>query len=172
MKYSIIIILSILLVGCAVSQENVEEKLMNEEVTIGETNENEALASSFKLSAAQGFVKDDNYEVPHTYIIDPDKLEVFVHYQEEGFTDEDREMITNMSDEEAEEYSSNQPEYEEPIYGITFLEAKKDEIVMEYEGEQVVFIALSDSYYKTEARTQYIIEDGVTISNYKNNFLE
>lgn len=164
-----IINLSVLIVlsGCTVGQGD-QPATDQEEATA----ENTPLTGSFKLEAAQGYVPHSDSETPHTYVIDTDKNEVYVDINPEGFTEEELERITNMTEEEADEFFSSQPEYEEPIYDIMHLEAAIDSILLEYEGEAVQFTALSDSYYETEDGTRYILEEDVSIEEYVDSFYE
>lgn len=166
MKKITIISLSLLLVGCAVGEEKIEDTSTSEENIIVEADEDALITGSLKLTAAQGYVSQDNYETPHTYIIDIDNDEVYVDYYEEGFTEEEREMISTMSEEELDEYFAEQPIYEAPIYDITSLEATKDSISFDYGEEAIVFTALSDSYYETEEGVRYLIQENVTIDDY------
>lgn len=166
MKKVIVLLLSILLVGCAMEEEKMEE------AEVSEVNETiEELPAHFKLSAAQGYVPETDYETPHTYVIEADSNKVYVDIRSEGFTDEERERITSMSEEELEEYFDNQPVYEEPIYDVTSLDATTKEILLEYEEETIVFTGISDTYYETEKGTRYIIEEHVSIDMYRDSFL-
>lgn len=144
MKKYVLFIFSIFLVGCGA-----------EEIT-----------GNFKLTAAQGYVNQDNYETPHTYVIDRDREEVYVDTYIEGFTDEEREAIENMSSEEFDEFIDSRPVPEDPLYEIKMLDATKEKIILEYEDERIEFTALSDSYFKAEDGTQYIIEEASSIDAY------
>lgn len=146
MKKYVLFLFSIFLIGCGA----------------------EEIDGNFELTAAQGFVGQNNYETPHTYVIDRNQEKVYIDTHLEGFTDEEREAFESMSSEEFNDFINNQPVPEEPLYAITLLEATKEEIVLEYEGERVVFTALSDSYYKTEDGTQYVIEVSNGIDAYLN----
>lgn len=131
----------------------------------------ESISGTFTLEAAQGFVNHDNTETPHTYVIESDTNQVYVDTYSESFTDEELEAFRAMSAEERAEYFENQPIAEEPLYDLTVLEATKDEIILEYEDERVIFTALSDSYFKTEDGTQYVIEyNSLDIQDYLNSF--
>jgi hypothetical protein len=124
----------------------------------------EQISGSFKLSAAPGYVNPQTeFEMPHTYIIDTESKQVYVdhHHDSSGMTPE--EIIEN-----AEEL----PVYEEPLYEITSLNATNEEIILEYEEEQVEFTALSDSYFETEDGTRYVIEHGSTLEDYKNQLMK
>lgn len=118
----------------------------------------EEITGNFTLEAADGFVYRTNYETPHTYIIESNNEKVFVERYVPGFTDEEREAFGEMTPEEQNEFIDNQPVVEDPIYDITVLNATKDKIVLEYENERLVFTALSDSYFKDEDGTWYIVD--------------
>ena len=76
--------------------------------------------------------------------------------------------MAEMTPEEFKEFIDNQSVAEDPIYDITMIEATTEEIVLEYEGERVVFTALSESYFEADDGTQYIIEyDSPSIAEYK-----
>lgn len=126
----------------------------------------EEITGNFKLTAAQGFVYQDNYETPHTYVIDRNREEVYVDTYIEGFTDEERAAIEEMTTEEFDEFLDSQPVIEDPLYEIKLLDATKEKIILEYEDERIEFTALSDSYFKAEDGTQYIIEEGSGIDAY------
>lgn len=145
MKKVVFLLFSLLLAGCGAEQ----------------------ITGSFKLTAAQGYVSDDNYETPHTYIIDSMSELVYVDRNEAGFTTEELEAMKSMSEEEVAEFVESKPVFEEPLYDIQFLDATKEEIILEYEGERVEFTALSDSYFEGEDGTQYVIEYDSTIEEYK-----
>lgn len=102
------------------------------------------------------------------YIVERNTDRVFVDKNVPGFTDEELEAFSEMTPEEQGEFIDNQSVREEPIYDITMIEATTEEIVLEYEGEKVVFTALSESYFKADDGTQYIIQyDSPTIAEYK-----
>lgn len=133
----------------------------------------EEMTGSFKLTAADGYAnRSSAVGTPHTYIIDTDSQEVFVDVIQEGFTQEDLEAIDNMSEEEFADFINNQPIYEEPLYPIDFLEATKDEIILEYEGERETFTALSETYFEREDGMRYVIEYDSSIEDYQNSFID
>ena len=109
---------------------------------------------------------------PHTYIINTDSKEIFVDIIQEGFTQEDLEAIEEMSEEEFADFINNQPIYEEPLYTIDFLEATKDEIILEYEGERETFTALSETYFEREDGMRYVIEYDSSIEDYQNSLMD
>lgn len=152
MKKLVVLLFSIVLAGCGA----------------------ESLTGSFKLEAAQGYVTNShNTHVPRTYIIDTLNEKVYIEKIDGGYTDEELAAMEDMTDEEFSDFvksiADNNPVYEEPLYDLTFLEATKDEIIIEYEGERVEFIALSDSYFKTEDGIQYVIEYDSTVEEFKNS---
>lgn len=151
MKKLILIVFSLFLVGCG-----------TEEIT-----------GSFKLSAADGYQnRPSAVGTPHTYIIDTNSKEVFVDVIEEGFTKEDLEAIEEMSEEEFADFINNQPIYEEPLYAIDFIEATKDEIILEYEGERETFTALSETYFEREDGMRFVIEYDSSVEDYQNSFMD
>ena len=128
----------------------------------------EEITGTFTLDAAQGYVQQDDYETPKKYIIERNYDKVFVDKNVEGFTEEELAAWGDMSPEERADFIDNQPAQEGPIYDITLIEATTEEIVLEYEGERVVFTALSESYFKADDGTQYIIEyDSPSIAEYE-----
>ena len=132
----------------------------------------EQITGTFTLNAAQGYVNHDNTETPKLYIVERNNNKVFVDKNSEGFPEEVLAVWDEMSPEERAEFIDNQPVQEDPIYDITSIEATKDEIVLEYENEQVVFTALSESYFKADDGTQYIIEyNSPSIAEYQNSLM-
>ena len=165
MKKYLTLLIPLFLMGCAVGEEVTPD---GEEVVEAE----ETAPASFKLTAAQGYVDIDNYDIPHTYVIDSENNEVYVDKNIQGMTDEEREILTSMSDEAAEEYFANQPVVEESRYDATLLKVTEDEILIEYEDESLVFISLSESTYEAEDGTRYTIEEDMTIDDYLESFYE
>ena len=146
MKKVVVLLFTLLLAGCGAEQ----------------------ITGTFTLNAAQGYVNHDNYETSKMYIVERNTDRVFVDKNVPGFTDEELEAFSEMTPEEQGEFIDNQSAREEPIYDITMIEATTEEIVLEYEGEKVVFTALSESYFKADDGTQYIIQyDSPTIAEYK-----
>ena len=146
MKKIVVLLITFLLAGCGA-----------EEIT-----------GTFTLDAAPGFIREDNYETPKKYIIERNYDKVFVDKNVQGFTDEELAAMAEMTPEEFKEFIDNQSVAEDPIYDITMIEATTEEIVLEYEGERVVFTALSESYFEADDGTQYIIEyDSPSIADYK-----
>lgn len=133
----------------------------------------DAITGTFILEAADGFVRQDNTETPHTYIIESDAKQVYVGKNHESFTEEEMEAILEMDSEERAEFLDSQPVVEDPVHDITLLETTDDAIVLEYGAERIVFTALSDSYYKTEDGTQYVIEhDSSSIQEYLDSLMD
>lgn len=100
------------------------------------------------------------------------KMSEVPYVVEEGFTKEDLEAIEEMSEEEFADFINNQPIYEEPLYAIDFIEATKDEIILEYEGERETFTALSETYFEREDGMRYVIEYDSSIEDYQNSFMD
>lgn len=145
MKKIVVLLFTLLLAGCGAEQ----------------------ITGTFTLDAAQGFISEDNYETPKKYIIERNYDKVFVGKNEQGFTDEELAAMAEMAPEEFKEFIDNQSVAEDPIYDITMIEATTEEIVLEYEGERVVFTALSESYFKADDGTQYVIQyDSPSIAEY------
>ena len=146
MKKIVVLLFTLLLAGCGAEQ----------------------ITGTFMLTAAQGYVQEDNFETPVMYIVERNNDKIYVDKNRRGFTDEDRAAMEEMSPEEFADFIDNQFTEEDPIYDIISIEATTEEIVLEYEGEQVVFTALSDSYFKADDGTQYIIEyDSPGIAEYQ-----
>lgn len=146
MKKMIVLLFVLLLAGCGAEQ----------------------ITGTFTLDAAQGFISEDNYETPKKYIIERNYDKVFVDKNVQGFTEEELAAMAEMTPEEFKEFIDNQSVAEDSIYDITLIEATTEEIVLEYEGERVVFTALSESYFKADDGTQYIIEyDSPSIAEYE-----
>lgn len=150
------LIFTLMLVGC--SAEYVTDTEKSEETTTTLTT------SSFILRAADGYVHHDNYETPHTYVVDTNRNEVYVDINEEpsGLTPEEIiENVENASDE-----------YTPPIFEIEALNVENDFINLQYDSKNVDFTVLSDSYYEDQDGIRYIIEPYSGIDTYINSFLQ
>lgn len=122
-------------------------------------------AAPFILEAAQGYVNSDNYETPHTYIVDTYRNEVYVDTYEEpsGLTPE--EIIENAKNQEVVESIY-------PIFEIDALDVDEDTFSLQYDSKIVEFTALSDSYYENKEGVRYILDSHKGIDNYIESFFE
>lgn len=141
MRCLIGVLLSLLLTGCAIEPEKVENN-PNDQVSVQEQEEN--LAGTFMLQAESGYISADNNRDAEIYIINTDNNEVYIAGKGKKYTKEDLEQLQSMTEEEIDEFIG--PE-ENPLFKIIFLEATRDLIVLEYEEETVTFRALSNSIF-------------------------
>lgn len=146
MKKIAVLLFTFLLVGCGAEQ----------------------ITGTFTLDAAQGYVPHTDYETPTKYIIERNNNKVYAPVNNKRLTDEELAAWDDMSPEELDEFIEERLLVEDPVYDITLIEASVEEIVLEYNGERVVFTAESESYFITEDRVRYIIQyDSPTIAEYR-----
>lgn len=136
MKKLIVLLCSLFLVGCEVEEED---------DTAVEMQGNK-LTGTFMLQAEPGYIRPDNEEDARVYIINTNNNTVHIEGQGKSFTREDIELMEEgMTGEELEELFGMQ-EAEDPQHDLTYLEAPKDVVVLEYADERLEFTALSDSF--------------------------
>lgn len=148
MKNSLLVLLSILCVGCSAKQED--------EVIIG----------TFMLQAESGYIARDNDQDAEVYIIDTYTNEVYVDGKGKKFTKEERERFEEMTPEERQEFIGPE-ETEGPAYTIKSLETTKEAIILEYADELIEFTALSDSYYEAASGVRYQFHEKASVLDYE-----
>lgn len=153
MKKYLLILLSLLFLGCAAEQEE------------------EAIMGTFMLKAESGYIAPENEEDADVYIIDTYTNEVYVDGKGKKFTREERERFEIMTSEERQELIGPE-EAEDPMYKIKTLKATKEVIILEYADELVEFTALSDSYYESASGVRYRFEEGASVFDYEESLRE
>lgn len=132
----------------------------------------DSISGTFTLEAAQGYVTRDDAETPYRYIIESENNQVYVARNGLVFTAEELAALDEMTPEKQHEFFGSRPEPAEPLNEITFLEATKEEIILKYDDERVVFTALSDSHFEDEDGIRYLIEyDSLDIQEYSDSLL-
>lgn len=159
MRSFIVVLLSLLLVGCAIEPEKVENNTNNQS-SVQEGN----LTGTFMLKADLGYISADNDRDAEIYIINTDNNEVYIAGKGKKYTKEDLERLQSMTEEEIDEFIG--PE-EDPLFKIISLEATRDLIVLEYEEETVNFTALSNSIFESDSGVRYQLEENTSIAEYE-----
>lgn len=151
------------LTGCSITPETDKGNILDDIPVMSAEKQTE---STFILTAAPGYVKFDDYDTPHTYLVDIDRNEVYVDMYEEptGLTPE--EIIENA--EKSEEIE----EYVHPIFEIESLDTTADSFVLQYNSKSVEFTALSDSYYEDQDGIRYVIDSYSGIEDYIENYFK
>lgn len=162
MKGVILILLSLLLSGCAIEQEKVD----NDMPINGIRDQEEIITGTFMLQAEPGYISADNEKDAEVYIIDTDNNEVYVSGKGRSYTVEELERFEEMTPEEIDEFIGSE-EAEDPLHDIKSLDATRDSIILEYEDEKVEFTALSKSFFETDSGVRYRLEENTSISAYE-----
>lgn len=159
MKNKLLVVFSFLLVGCAIEEKNnpVDEEMGQEQ--------NQQLTETFMLKVDPTYMPKNNDTDAKVYVIDPTNMEVYVEGIDRSYTKEELEMIEEMTDEELDEFF-NDGQVEDPIKKIKTLKATREEIVISYDDVEVVFTALSDSYFEIESGIRYEIEENASMPSY------
>lgn len=158
-KKNLLLVL-LILTGCSITPDTDTENFVEDTPVLSAEKQ---IESTFILTAAPGYVKLDNYDTPHTYLVDIDRNEVYVDIYEEptGLTPE--EIIENAEKNEDIE------EFIDPIFKIKSLDATADTFVLQYNSKIIEFTVLSDSYYKDQDGVRYIIDSYSGIEDYIEN---
>lgn len=162
MKNKLFVLFSFLLVGCAIEEKN---NPVDEETTQEQSQE---FTETFMLKVDPTYMPKDNDTDAEIYIIDPNNMEVYVQGTDRSYTKEELEMIEEMTDEELDEFFDDGP-VEDSIRKIKTLKATREEIVISYDDVELIFTALSDSYFEIESGIRYKIEENTSISDYKSS---
>lgn len=162
MRHQTLLIILLILTGCSVNPETDDIEDSAERSVISSTEEQ--TASTFILKAAEGYVKPDNYTIPHTYLVDRDREEVYVDIYEEVSEITVEEIIENAETAEAE--------LTEPIYDIEVFEIEDDSFSFQYDSKVVKFTGLSETYYENQDGIRYIINSHTGIDDYIESFFE
>lgn len=153
-------ILTIILAGCSIEeiQDNNEAEMQGDSIE---------LTGTIELQAEPGYIKPDNEEDASVYIINTHANTVYIDGKGKSYTKDDLENIgESMTGEELEEMFGNM-EADDPEHEITFLEATKDEIILEYDDKRIVFTGLSDSFFQSDTGIHYRITGNTSVSEYK-----
>ena len=161
-NFTLLLFCSLFLVGCTVVEDSSQE---NNETAFQE-QENK-LTGTFMLKAEHGYIQPDNEEDAKVYIINTTENTVHIEGQGKSFSREDREIMgEGLVGEEMEELFG-EIEVSEPEHDLTYLEATKYLIVIEYEDQRVEFTGLSESFFESESGIRYRIEENTSVSDYQ-----